>query len=89
MKIIGLFTYFGHRWQDKVFLKRNKDCEHKHHCPWEQKLLKARAIDRPFVLEPVRRPMKIDDKFVEYSTRDTKTLVKVGLHTSTILCADV
>ena len=32
--------------------------------------------------------MKINDKFVEYSARDAETLVKVGLHMSTILCAD-
>ena len=32
--------------------------------------------------------MKIDGKFVEYSARDTETLVNVGLHMSTILCAD-
>ena len=54
----------------------------------QAKVTKKIAIDRPFVLEPIRRPMKIDDKFVEYSARDTKTLVKVGLHMSTILCAD-
>lgn len=88
IKIMGLLTYFAHKWQDKVFLKWHKDCEHNHQCPFEQKLLKARAIDRPFVLECVRRPMKIDENFVEYSARDTETLVKVGLHTSTILCAD-
>ena len=76
------------KWQGKVFLKHNKVCEHKHHYPCEQKLLKDRAIDRPFVFEPVRRPMKINDKFVEHSARDIETLVKIGLHTSTILCTD-
>ena len=84
---MGLLTYFTHKWQDKVLLKQKK-CAHNYQCPCEQKLLKARAINRHLVLEPVRRPMKIDDKFVEYSARDTETLVKVGLHTSTILCAD-
>ena len=39
-------------------------------------------------MEPIRRPMKIDGKFDEYSARDRETLIKVGLHMSTILCAD-
>ena len=85
---MGLVTYFAHKWRDIVFLKHNKDCKHTHHCPCKQKLLKKRAIDRPFVLEPITRPMKIDGNFVEYSARDIASLVKVGLHMSTILCAD-
>ena len=44
--------------------------------------------DRPFLLEPIRNPMKIDGRFNEYSARDRETLVKVGLYISTILCAD-
>ena len=32
--------------------------------------------------------MKIDGKFDEYSARDIETLIKVGLHMSTILCVD-
>ena len=88
MKIMGLVTYITHKWRDKAFLKHNKICKHKYHCPCEQKLLKKRAIDRPFIIEPIRRPMKIDGKFDEYSARDTETLVKVGLHMSTILCAN-
>ena len=32
--------------------------------------------------------MKTDGKFDEHSARDIETLIKVGLHMSTILCAD-
>ena len=32
--------------------------------------------------------MKIDNKVVRHSARDTETLIKVGLHMSTIICAD-
>ena len=32
--------------------------------------------------------MKIDNKVIRYSARDTETLIKVGLHMSTIICAD-
>ena len=85
---MGLVTYIAHKWRDKVFLKHNKICNHQYHCPCKQKLLKKRTIDRPFLIEPIRRPMKIDGKFDEYSARDIETLIKVGLHMSTILCAD-
>ena len=88
MKIMGLVTYAAHKWRDKVYLKHNKVCDHDHHCPCKEKLLKERALDRPFLLEPIRKPMKIDGRFNEYSARDRETLVKVGLHIGTILCAD-
>ena len=32
--------------------------------------------------------MKIDNKIERHSARDTETLIKVGLHISTIICAD-
>ena len=32
--------------------------------------------------------MKIDNKIERHSARDTKTLIKIGLHISTIICAD-
>ena len=32
--------------------------------------------------------MKIDNKVVRHNARDTETLIKVGLHMSTIICAD-
>ncbi len=32
--------------------------------------------------------MKIDYKIVKHDARDTETLIKVGLHISTIMCAD-
>ena len=88
MKIMGLVTYAAHKWRDTVYLKLNKVCDHVHHCPCKESLLKKRALDRPFILEPIRKPMKIDGRFNEYSARDRETLIKVGLHISTILCAD-
>ena len=44
--------------------------------------------NRQAITEPIRRPMKIDDKFDSYSTRDTEMLVKVGSNISVILYAD-
>ena len=32
--------------------------------------------------------MVIDNKIEEHSARDTETLIKVGLHVSTIICAN-
>ena len=32
--------------------------------------------------------MKIDNKIVQHDAQDTETLIKVGLHISTIMCAD-
>ena len=52
------------------------------------RLLKKRTLDRPFIAEPIRRLMKMDGKFDEYSTKDRETLIKVGVHISTILCAN-
>ena len=63
MKIMGLVTYITHKWRDKVFLKHNKFYNHQYHCPCKQKLLKKRTLDRPFLIEPIRRPMIIDGKF--------------------------
>ena len=88
MKIMGLVTYITHKWRDKVFLKHNKICNHQYHCTCKQRLLKKRTIGRPFLIEPIGRPMKIDGKFDEYSARDIETLIKVGLHMRTILYAD-
>ena len=51
-------------------------------------MLKKRALDGPFMLEPIRKPMKIDGKFDKYSAKDRETLIKGGLHISTILCAN-
>ena len=68
MKIMGLVTYTTHKWRDTVYLKLNKVCNHMYRCPCKERLLKKRAIDRPFILEPIRRPMRIDGKFDEYST---------------------
>ena len=56
--------------------------------PCKEKLCKKMTLDRPFISEPIRRPMKIDGKFDKYSTKDRDTLVKVRLHISTILCAN-
>ena len=49
---------------------------------------KKRTLDRPFIAEPIRRLMKMDGKFDEYSTKDRETLIKVGVHISTILRAN-
>ena len=88
MKIMGLATYAFHKWRDQVFLKKNKSCGHPYQCPCELKLLKDRKIDRPFLEIPIRRPMIIDKKIVRHSARDSEVLIKVGLHISTIICAD-
>ena len=50
--------------------------------------MQERKLDRPFLTNPIRRPMMIDIKIEENSARDTETLIKVGLHVSTIICAD-
>ena len=88
MKIMGLATYAAHKWQDKAFLGKNKVCGHPYKCLCKIKLLQDRKIDRPFQENPIRRPMKIDNKVERHSARDTETLIKVGLHMSTIICAD-
>ena len=46
---------------------------------------KKRTLDRPFIAEPIRRLMKMDRKLD--STKDRETLIKVGVHISTILNA--
>ena len=51
-------------------------------------MLQDRKIDRPFLENPIRRPMIIDNKVERYSARDAETLIKVGLHIGTITCAD-
>ena len=88
MKIMGLATYVTHKWRDRAFLRNRKNCDHPYQCPCEIKLLQDRSIDRPFLTNPIRRPMKIDNKIERHSARDTETLIKVGLHISTIICAD-
>ena len=50
------------------------------------RVLKKRTLDRPFIAEPIRRLMKMDRKFD--STKDRETLIKVGVHISTILSAN-
>ena len=37
---------------------------------------------------PIRRPMIIDKKIKGSNSRDSEILIKVGLHISTIICAD-
>ena len=88
MKIMGLVTYAAHKWQDQAFLRKHKTCGHPYKCPCEVKLLQSRKIDRPFLEHSIRKPMIIDNKIVRHDTRDTETLIKVGLHMSTIICAD-
>ena len=88
MKIMGLATYAAHKWRDKAFLKKNKVCGHPYKCPCEIKLLQDRKIDRPFLENPIRRPMIIDNKVERHSARDAEVLIKVGLHIGTIICAD-
>ena len=70
------------------FYQDQKKCNHPHQCPCEIKLLQNRAIERPFLINPIRRPMIIDNKVEKHSARDTEILIKVGLHISTIICAD-
>ena len=89
MKIMGLVTYAAHKWRDTVYLKLNKVCNYVYQCPCKERLLKKIALDRPFIVEPIRKPMKIDGRFNEYSARDREPLVKVGLHIGTILCATI
>ena len=88
MKIMGLVTYIAHKWRDRMFLKKKRGCKHPHECPCDIKLLQERKLDRPFLTNPIRRPIKIDNKIEEQSARDTETLIKVGLHVCTIICAD-
>ena len=88
MKIMGLITYITHKWRDRTFLEKKRECKHLHECPCEIKLLQERKLDRPFLTNPIRRPMIIDNKIEKHSARDTETLIKVGLHVSTIICAD-
>ena len=88
MKIMGLVTYAAHNWRDTMCTQDSTKCDHVYQCPCKEKLLKKRTLDRLFISEPIRRPIKIDGKFNEYSVKDRETLVKVGLHISTILCAD-
>ena len=85
---MSLVTYIAHKWRDKTFLTLKKKYNHPQQCPCEIKLLKDRAIDRPFLTESIRRPMKINNEFKNHSERDTEILIKVGLHISTILCAN-
>ena len=88
MKIMGLVTYTAHKWRDKAFLKKNKVNGHPYKYPCEIKLLKDRKFDRPSLENPIRRPMIIDNKVEIHSARDAETLIKVGLHIGTIICAD-
>ena len=37
---------------------------------------------------PIRRPMVIDKKMKRHNARDSEVVIKVGLHISTIICAD-
>ena len=69
MKIMGLATYVTHKWRVRAFLKTRKKCE--------IKLLQHRSIDRPFLANPIKRPMKFDNKIEKHSARDTKTLIKL------------
>ena len=85
---MGLVTFAAHKWQDQVFLRKHKTCGHPYKCPCEVKLLQSRKIDRPFQEHSIRKPMIIDNKIVRHDARDTETLIKVGLHMSTIICAD-
>ena len=62
MKIMGLVTYITHKWRDKTFLKKKRECKHPHECPYDIKLLQERKLDRPFLGNPIRRPMIIDNK---------------------------
>ena len=78
MNIMGLVTYVAHKWRDRAFLRNREKCGHPHQCPCEIKLLQDRSIDRPFLTNPIRRPMKIDNKIEKHSARDTKTLIKIG-----------
>ena len=32
MKLMGYVTYFTHKWIDKLYLKKHKNCEHTYHC---------------------------------------------------------
>ena len=68
--------------------EKNKVCGHPYRCLCEIKLLQDRKIDRPFLENPIRRPMIFDNKVERHSARDTETLIKVGLHMGTIICAD-
>ena len=88
MKIIGLVTYVTHKWRDRAFLRNRKKCDHPYQCPCEIKLLQDRSIDIPFLTNPIGRLMKIDNKIERHSARDTETLIKIGLHMSTIMCAN-
>ena len=88
MKIMGLATYAAHKWRDRAFLKKKKKCGHLYNCPCEIKLLQDRMFDRPFLTNPIRRPMIINNKIKIHSARDAEILIKVGLHIGTIICAD-
>ena len=37
---------------------------------------------------PIKRPMIIDKKIIRHDTRYSEILIKVGLYTSTMMCAD-
>ena len=67
MKIIRLATYAAHKWRERVFLKKNKVCGHPYKCLCKIKLLQDRKIDRPFLENPIRKPMIIDNKMERHS----------------------
>ena len=64
MKIIGYMTYFAHKWVDKVYLRKNKNCEHPYFCEGQKKLLAARKRDWPFVEMSIQDPQLIDEKLI-------------------------
>ena len=68
--------------------QKNKACGHPYRCLCEIKLLQDRKIDRPFIENPIRKPMIFDNKVERHSARDSETLIKFGLHMGTIICAD-
>ena len=75
MKIMGYITYFVHKWVDKVYLKKNQNCNHTYHCECKKKLLEARKLDRPFHETQIRDPQLIDGKLVKPSAKDEEILI--------------
>ena len=80
LKIMGYITYFCHKFSDNFYLNNNKYCNHEYLCICKQNLLKKRNLDQPFLETPIWAPHMIDGKIVKPSTRDSETLVRIGLH---------
>ena len=83
MKIMGYVTYFAHKWVDKIYLEKNKNCEHPYFCDCKKKLLTERKRDQPFFETPIWDPQLIDGKLVRPSAKDEEILIRIGLLAST------